>query len=492
MSRTQVRGARTRKARRILTVMLGASLAVAWMFAMRVGQAPTSDPLGVVDGEDSVAAWDVPLTGDPLRDAEAVRERVEWTGREPGRALYVLCADEHGEPRGLTEIFVLTSEREDVLIAGEDRWALRRAGARMAWTNANGVAEFLDMNLGDHVLGVVPEPNGRHPRPAVGTDHRVTIVDDRDVVAFLDLLEPAFVRGRVLAAGGANWHTPDGGARIHARNLVGEDDPWSRSETWVQGDQYHLTLRPGRVRIEAESTSHTSNLGRLAQPEGHTVDLAPGEVLDLDWVFGESLAWVEGRVVDQFESPWVGLELRVVAIESTRAMASSVELATGYTDARGRYRLGPIPEGPYELVYGPLGQQEAEAAGIGEATERCRLSGTATGVVDCGERVLFRRMPAKVQARIELTDRASAMPRFVSATVESSSAPIEYAKRSHMTRVVGKDGSFGLWASAHSAGQVRIEIHGNEGIRTHVVPFEARDVAARSEELLLDLVLAYP
>jgi hypothetical protein len=492
VSTTQDQGSRTRNLQRTLSVSLGVFFAAALVFALRVGNGQSLEPLDSKGSVNAATTSDVPLAGDPLRDAEAVRERVELTGREPGRALYVLCADDQGAPRGFAEIFVLPQEHEELLNAGEDRCALRRAGARIAWTNANGLAEFLDVAIGEHVVGVVPKLNGRHPRPASDVDYRVTIHDDEDAVAFLDLLEPAIIRGRVLAAGGATWHTKDGAARIRARSLIGNGDPWSHAETLAYLDRYELAVRPGRVRLEVESTSHVSALGRLAQPQGRTVDLAPGEVLDLDWVFGESLAWVEGRVVDQFETPWVGLELRVVAIDSVHSRAQAVELTTGYTDAQGYYRLGPIPEGPCELVYGPLDIQEAEAAGIGEAAERCPLKGTADGVVNCGERVLFRRIPTKVQARIELTNEASAMPRFVSAVIENSSGPIEHARRSHMNRVVGEDGRFDLWASAHSAGRVRIEIHGDDGVRTHVVSFDACDTAAYSEELLLNVVLAYP
>lgn len=186
------------------------------------------------------------------------------------------------------------------------------------------------------------------------------------------LYEPARVSGRVVASGDA---LESAGITLYykyADGFTGPLDPFSleRVTTTDSNGRFDLELAPGRLHVVAEPAGHPSRQSRELylesgqHHEGLVIDVAPNGVLT-------------GRVTGTGGSP---LRARLLARASD---SRRIERRTRADDT-GRYRLGRLPTGTYDVVVRASGHrtkvlEAVEITGEG-ATEKNTTLAEASGV----------------------------------------------------------------------------------------------------------------
>ena len=236
---------------------------------------------------------------------------VESSSERPGSA-----AKLGGKRRGRAGLY-----RELVVLDRQTRTPVGRAAVRTAtgqlmWSDSEGVVTW---PLEEET--VVVSARGYLPQRTVVSSDTDTVLLDRGGYTVSGSVRDVY--GGVVA-----------GATVRA-------GPLAATETGDEGE-YQLTVPAGTWRVQAGSEDYF--------PEAHLVRVAADSSLDFDLVPGSS---IEGVVVDERGAP---------APDAAVEYAVFVPRANGFehrrssdsrrvtTDAEGRFRLGPLETGTYQLV----------------------------------------------------------------------------------------------------------------------------------------------
>ena len=157
--------------------------------------------------------------------------------------------------------------------------------------------------------------------------------------------EPCIISGRVVARSSGE---PLKSARVILREYETANGHSYTQFTDASGQFSFKNIAPGRYDFEAH---HNGFVEEDYRPEGASaasiLDLAPGQKLEKVLFRLTAGAAVVGRIVDEDGEPISAVQVQILKEESNGAQKVLDDIATGFTDDLGQFRLFGIPPGQY-------------------------------------------------------------------------------------------------------------------------------------------------